>query len=61
MSGDASYERAHLRTLARCQWVGCTSPATQELYNGRNAPCGVYCNKHAEPALKRFKARRFPV
>lgn len=47
-------DNAHLRPLPRCT---CGKPATQQMFNGLNAPAGVYCERHAKAALKQFKAR----
>ena len=46
---------AHLRPLAHCVSYGCDRPATRELYNGQNAPSGVYCDRHAKAALRKFQ------
>ena len=52
---DQATSMAHLRPLPRCS---CGRPATEQLYNGLNAPAGVYCDRHAKAALKRFKEGR---
>lgn len=44
---------AHLRPLSPCKVCG--KPAAYELFNTRNAPLGVYCGRHAEPALAKYK------
>ena len=50
---DQAYTGAHLRPLQRCYW--CTRPATEQLFSGRNAPMGTYCDRHAQAALRMFK------
>ena len=50
---DQARVRAHLRPLPRCGVCG--KPATEQLYNGVNAPSGVYCSRHAQAALLKFK------
>ncbi len=35
----------------RCGNVGCKKLAMVQLYNGRNAPMGRYCQDHGERAL----------
>lgn len=46
---------AHLRDLPPC--YTCGRPASEQLYNGVNAPSGVYCARHAAAALRAFQAR----
>ena len=46
---------AHLKALRRC--VTCGAPATEGLFNTRNADQGVYCGRHGKAALKRFIAK----
>ena len=46
---------AHLRTLRRCS--DCDRAATKELYNRWNAPQGVFCDRHAERALREFQSK----
>jgi hypothetical protein len=49
---------AHLRSIVeQCSKPGCSSRATQQLYNARNAPLERYCNQHAKPALAALKKR----
>lgn len=52
---DQATQFAHLRALPRCS---CGRPATEQLYNGLNAPLGTYCDRHAKAALKAFKEGR---
>lgn len=48
---------AHLRDITRtCSMGGCSRTATKELRNTYNAVCGYFCSKHADKALKDFKA-----
>lgn len=44
----------HLREILKpkCQ---CGKPATVELYNDRNAPCGKYCRSCGKRALARMR------
>lgn len=46
---------AHLRSLRRCD--DCGKPGTQTLHNSANAPIGVYCDRHAAPALKAWQKK----
>lgn len=43
---------SYLTPLDRC--TTCGKPATQQLNNQRNAKVGVYCDRCAGPAKKRF-------
>jgi hypothetical protein len=51
---DQARDLAHLVHLRTC--ADCGRPATFQLFNGLNAPFGVYCSMHAPVALRRFKA-----
>ena len=47
---------AHLRSIVRnCQHDSCRKVAVVQLFNGRNAPMGVYCQKHGSQALADHK------
>jgi len=48
---------AHLRDIiTTCEYYGCRSRATVQLYTKRNDPLGRYCKKHGQLKLKE-KAR----
>lgn len=45
---------AYLKDIVHeCGEYGCTSRATKQVFNYRNAPMGEYCNRHVQRALKR--------
>lgn len=58
MSGtdEQAVARAHLRDLPPCRVCGKT--ATVEMFNGVNAPMGVFCRTHGEKALAKFKGEQ---
>lgn len=45
----------HLRELPQRKCGSCGKKATVELYNSRNAPCGIYCKSCGNRALKRLQ------
>lgn len=56
--GDQATRFAHLLPLGRCRT--CFHPATEMLRSGLNAEIGLYCSRHAQAALKRFKEGKSP-
>jgi hypothetical protein len=56
MSVDQAVRFAHIRPLPRCHT--CNAAATDAVYTGRNDLVGVYCKRHAQAALRRFKGER---
>lgn len=49
---------AYLRSYKReCGVGGCSSSATKELVNSRNASMGLYCTRHATSALRSLSER----
>lgn len=47
----------HLREIPKPRCSRCQKPATVELYNDRNAPCGAYCKTCGNRKLAEEKRR----
>ena len=41
-----------------CQAPDCPEPATVEVFDDLNLPCGAYCGKHGQAWLKKQRERR---